>query len=64
MSMKSALFGDEGDDYLTEYTKKRMKEEAAKKAKKDAMGLSKTRGGSSKAGKDAEVALNDEYENQ
>ena len=62
MSMKSALFGDEGDDYLTEYTKKRMKEEEARKNKKIAMG--KTRGGGTKAGKDAEIALNDEYENQ
>jgi hypothetical protein len=65
MSLKSALTGgddDSGNDYLTDYTKKRLKEEAAKKAKKAAMGLGKTRGGSTSAGKEADLALQDEYE--
>jgi hypothetical protein len=62
MGLMDALSGKSGSDYLTDYTKKRMAEEEAKKPKKIDMG--KTRGGSSKAGRDAQVALNDEYENQ
>ena len=60
MGLKDAIMGKSGADYLTDYTKKRMAEEEAKKPKKIDMG--KTRGGSSKAGKEADMALNDEYE--
>jgi len=51
MTLKGAIFGDEGDDYLTDYTKKRMKEEAAKKTKNKAKSLKRPMEPSSRAGK-------------
>lgn len=62
MGLKSALFGDDGDDYLTEYTKKRMKQEAAKKAKKQELG--KAQGGRQQSGQENIMALNDEYDSE
>ena len=69
MSLFGALTGEgHSDDYLTQYTKDRLKQEAAKNkqanAARQAAPLGRTRGGGSAAGREAQVALQDEYENQ
>jgi hypothetical protein len=61
MGLKSALMGKSGNDYLTEYTKKRLEEEEKKKKRKPDLSL--TRGvANNKAGSEAMTALSDEYE--
>jgi len=65
MSLRSAIVGKitgegESDDFLTDYTKKRLAEEEAKKKRADS--LSKGHGGKQDSGKEAILALNDEYE--
>lgn len=63
MGLKDAMGLKTGSDYLTEYTKKRMAEEAQKKPRKP--DLSKTKGVvGQKAGREAMTALNDEYETE